>query len=107
MTPAWNRCHSPSLIRVHPRSSVVSFRALPFLLFFLLWVECAFSNVIFVHPNPTGPATDGQSWATAFPTIVEALRHASSGDELWVAAGTYAGPWDWTDFSVHPVEVPP
>lgn len=47
--------------------------------------------VIFVHSTAGGVQGDGTSWATAFATIPQALKHTASGDELWVAAGTYEG----------------
>ena len=36
-------------------------------------------------------APDGLSWTNAFPGVTEALAVAQSGDEVWVAAGTYPG----------------
>ena len=38
------------------------------------------------RPNDSG---DGLSWATADRTLQAALQVAVSGDEIWVAAGTY------------------
>jgi len=42
--------------------------------------------------DPTAPGTkDGQTWATAYHTIQEAMdaSNATGGGEVWVAAGTY------------------
>ena len=37
------------------------------------------------------PGGDGLSWATAYDTFDQALMDATSGDQIWVAAGTYVG----------------
>ena len=36
-----------------------------------------------------GAEGNGSTWATAFKTLTNALFNATSGDELWVATGTY------------------
>jgi parallel beta-helix repeat protein len=38
-----------------------------------------------------GGTHDGLSWATSFDTVQEAVSASSSGNEVWVAAGTYVG----------------
>jgi len=48
------------------------------------------ANVIPVHyVDADNTSGDGTSWATAFPTVQEALSAASVGDQIWIAEGTY------------------
>ncbi len=42
----------------------------------------------FVDANKN-TTSNGMSWACAFNTLQEALYHADSGDEIWLADGTY------------------
>ena len=52
-------------------------------------VYAACSGIIYV--SPSGIGTDGCSWATAYITLQDALADPTlaSGDQIWVAAGTY------------------
>jgi hypothetical protein len=45
----------------------------------------SFATVLCVKPTPSGTGC----WATAFSDVQLALAAAGSGDEIWVAAGTY------------------
>ena len=46
--------------------------------------------VWFVNTAAT-TTVDGLSWATAFHTVQAAVNAAGSGDQVWIASGTYAG----------------
>jgi len=50
--------------------------------------ETVSGDVIFV--STTGDdANDGRSWATAYRTVHKAFAEATSGQQVWIAAGTY------------------
>lgn len=55
---------------------------------FDIFVSKLGSSVIFVDWNASG-ANSGASWSNAYSDLQSALSGASSGDEVWVAAGTY------------------
>jgi len=46
-------------------------------------------NVVYVDDNSPGPTRDGQSWATAYRYLQDALQNAASGDYICVAQGVY------------------
>lgn len=61
---------------------------LTFLLGWLAQESIAHSATLYVDLDNSG-TEDGSSWATAFTDLQDALAVATSGDEIWVAEGTY------------------
>jgi len=48
------------------------------------------AKVVYVNKNAPGSSHDGASWTTAFLTVQAAVDNTVSGDDLWIAAGSYA-----------------
>jgi hypothetical protein len=46
-------------------------------------------SIIYVDADSTGEDLDGTSWEKAFQYLPEVLEVAESGDQIWVAEGTY------------------
>ena len=44
--------------------------------------------IVYVRSS-AGAGGDGQSWATAYQHLREALPNAASGSDLWISSGTY------------------
>jgi hypothetical protein len=55
----------------------------------------AVQTVWYVDADAMGTG-DGKSWDNAFDHPVDAMAAASSGNQIWVASGTYYGPGDRT-----------
>ena len=49
--------------------------------------SCAPNHIIYVASSGSGAG--GCAWATAFPFLQDAITLATSGDQIWVASGTY------------------
>lgn len=63
-----------------------------FTFFFFLYILCTFSSyaiIIRVNASASGIGADGTTWGTAYPNLQTALGIATSGDQIWVAAGVY------------------
>ena len=64
-------------------------RTLKILILLLLSFSCkSFATVYYVNINNATPGS-GLTWATAFTDLNQALAVYSSGDQIWVAKGTY------------------
>ena len=61
----------------------------PVIAFWVIMSASAFAARYYVKPTGSDSNT-GDSWASAFKTIVKATEKAQKGDEVWVAEGTYA-----------------
>jgi len=66
--------------------------AYAFLSFFAS-IASAHGTVVFVNITSASQAPDGTSWSTAWPSLQQGLAAAAAGDEVWVSAGTYSGPF--------------
>ena len=44
---------------------------------------------IYVNTNVSGGTHDGSSWANAYAELSAAINNSNTGDQLWVAQGTY------------------
>lgn len=43
-----------------------------------------------LHVSKAGDGSDGLTWGTAYTAIGDAVADSTSGDEIWVASGTYS-----------------
>jgi len=56
--------------------------------FLLAWASQGIAGTIYVNNDASG-GNNGTSWTDAYTSLQSALTAASSGDQIWVAAGTY------------------
>ena len=53
-------------------------------------MKAAPGAILYVDVDNASGTEDGTSWATAYTTIGAAMTASNSGDQIWVAEGTYA-----------------
>ena len=79
-------------------------------LFCILTCTIAEAQVTYYVKSDGNDTSNGLSWGTAYATVQKAIESAVSGDEIWVAAGTYipsayprgtSGLTDQRDFTFH------
>ncbi|GAG05797.1 unnamed protein product, partial [marine sediment metagenome] len=63
------------------------------ILFAVMTMSGADAATIYVNDDAIG-ANNGFSWMDAFTELQSALDIATSGDQIWVAAGTYLPDYD-------------
>ena len=56
---------------------------------FTLDISIVCGDTIFVDADSTAPAPDGCSWGTSYASLQDAISAATSGEQIWVAEGTY------------------
>jgi hypothetical protein len=54
-----------------------------------LCIAPATAAVVYVDKNAPAVPHDGKAWGTAFTAVTAGVNAAASGDEVWVAKGTY------------------
>jgi hypothetical protein len=59
------------------------------ILFFLYTAVCHSQNTRYYVDWQSSGLNNGQSWSDAYRTLHDALSASDSGDEIWVARGTY------------------
>ena len=59
------------------------------LTFLILIATQTQASVVFVDAGNNSGSQNGQSWSTAYTSLSTALSAAVSGNQIWVAAGTY------------------
>ncbi|MFC1877976.1 right-handed parallel beta-helix repeat-containing protein [Thermodesulfobacteriota bacterium] len=55
----------------------------------ILFLFCVPVHAVVYYVKSDVAGGDGSSWGSAFSDLQDALEEVSSGDEIWVAAGTY------------------
>ncbi len=64
---------------------------------FLVFIICTsmnYASTIYVY-NAAGGNNDGSDWDNAYTSLQSALNTASSGDNIWIAKGTYKPSYDY------------
>lgn len=69
----------------------------------LLFSIIANAAIVYVDHDNGGLFPNGNSWNSAYPTVQQALDNAVSGDQIWIAEGTYRGYHgvSWENISIY------
>jgi hypothetical protein len=82
--------------------TTIMLKSLPIVLFCLL-AQYANATTIYVNANASG-SNNGSSWANAYTSLQSGIAASTTGNQIWVAAGTYK-PTTTTDETI-PFQLP-
>lgn len=82
------------LINYHYLFKKININKIIFLIILFITYSNTYSATRYVNYNASG-ANNGASWANAFTSLQSAFDVATSGDQIWIAKGTYVPSYDY------------